>query len=177
MEKNRRINTDRYSNPILSVEEVRTALLYGNDIDDVMVDEPDEITRFNKYAEQMLDRVITINAPVDDVVDPETYHNIRSHDWRIPQHYKDLDVKTFLLNKCKSDAELERVNTEYKMFEERDLIPLLQFLVYIVDYMRENKLVWGVGRGSSVASYCLYLIGIHKVDSLKYDLPINEFLK
>ncbi len=43
--------------------------------------------------------------------------------------------------------------------------------------MRDNEVIWGVGRGSSVASYVLYLIGIHKVDSMYYDLPINEFLR
>jgi DNA polymerase III alpha subunit len=43
--------------------------------------------------------------------------------------------------------------------------------------MRKNKIVWGVGRGSSVASYVLFLIGIHKVNSLKYNLDIKEFLK
>jgi DNA polymerase III alpha subunit len=43
--------------------------------------------------------------------------------------------------------------------------------------MKENKIVWGVGRGSSVASYVLYLIGVHRIDSIKYDLDIREFLK
>jgi DNA polymerase III alpha subunit len=37
--------------------------------------------------------------------------------------------------------------------------------------------LWGVGRGSSVASYCLYILGVHKVDSIKYELDIHEFLK
>ena len=63
------------------------------------------------------------------------------------------------------------------MFEERGLYPILQLLVYIIDVMRKNKLVWGVGRGSSVASYVLYLMGVHKVDSYKYSLDIKEFLK
>ena len=55
--------------------------------------------------------------------------------------------------------------------------PILQLLVYIIDIMRKNNLVWGVGRGSSVASYVLYLLGVHKVDSYKYSLDIKEFLK
>jgi DNA polymerase III alpha subunit len=54
---------------------------------------------------------------------------------------------------------------------------LLFYLKYLVDAMRENKIVWGVGRGSSVASYVLYLIGVHRIDSIKYDLDIKEFLK
>ena len=57
------------------------------------------------------------------------------------------------------------------------MITLLKYLKYLVDTMRENKIVWGVGRGSSVASYVLYLIGVHKIDSIKYELDIKEFLK
>jgi DNA polymerase III alpha subunit len=53
----------------------------------------------------------------------------------------------------------------------------LFYLKYLVDTLRENKILWGVGRGSSVASYVLYLIGVHKIDSLKYNLDIAEFLK
>jgi DNA polymerase III alpha subunit len=97
--------------------------------------------------------------------------------WDIPDKYRTLDMESYILSLCKDEKETLRVELEYAMFEERNLIPLLQFLMYIVDYMREHKIVWGVGRGSSVASYCLYLLGVHKVDSIKYDLPIEEFLK
>jgi len=43
--------------------------------------------------------------------------------------------------------------------------------------MRRNNIVWGLGRGSSTASYVLYLLGVHKINSLYYDLSIEEFLK
>jgi DNA polymerase III alpha subunit len=57
------------------------------------------------------------------------------------------------------------------------MIIVLKAMKYLVDTFRENNIVWGVGRGSSVASYALYLIGVHKVDSVKYELPITEFFK
>ena len=63
------------------------------------------------------------------------------------------------------------------MYEERGLYPLLKHLLFLVDHFRKNNIVWGVGRGSSVASFVLYLIGIHKVNPLKYDLDIKDFLK
>ena len=70
-----------------------------------------------------------------------------------------------------------RVEMELTEFKTRNLFPVLKVLIYIIDTMRKNNLVWGIGRGSSVASYVLYLIGVHKVDSLKYNLDIKEFLK
>ena len=43
--------------------------------------------------------------------------------------------------------------------------------------MQENNLIWGVGRGSSVASYVLYKLGVHRIDSIFYDLDPGEFLR
>jgi DNA polymerase III alpha subunit len=57
------------------------------------------------------------------------------------------------------------------------MIDVLKAMKYMVDVLKSNNVVWGVGRGSSVSSYCLYLIGIHKIDSVKYDLPITDFFK
>jgi len=63
------------------------------------------------------------------------------------------------------------------MYEKRGLFTLLQYMKYLVDLMRKNNIVWGVGRGSSVSSFVLFLIGIHRINSLHYDLNIEEFLK
>jgi DNA polymerase III alpha subunit len=57
------------------------------------------------------------------------------------------------------------------------MIIVLKFLKYLVDVCNTNNIVLGVGRGSSVASYCLYLLGVHCIDSIKYELDIKEFLK
>jgi len=50
-------------------------------------------------------------------------------------------------------------------------------LKYLVDVMKENHVIWGVGRGSSVASYVLYLLGVHRIDSIYYELDPAEFLR
>ena len=95
----------------------------------------------------------------------------------MPQDYKDMDIAKWIIEQCKTQPELQRVAEELLLFQERGLFDLLKYLKYLVDTMRDNGVIWGVGRGSSVASYVLYLIGIHKVDSMYYDLPINEFLR
>jgi DNA polymerase III alpha subunit len=63
------------------------------------------------------------------------------------------------------------------LYQERDLFDLLRYLKYLVDIMTENKIIWGVGRGSSVASYVLYKLGVHRIDSMFYNLDIHEFLR
>lgn len=98
-------------------------------------------------------------------------------EWFMPDTYKQMDIAMWILSLCKSDEELQRVGKELLLYQERELFDLLRFMKYFVDTMRKNNVVWGVGRGSSVASYVLYLIGVHKIDSIYYDLDIDEFLK
>ena len=105
-----------------------------------------------------------------------------SKDFNIPAKYTEIDVVEYvrrLIPASGQDVKIitDRVEMELAEFEARKLFPVLQMLIYIIDTMRKNSLVWGVGRGSSVASYILYLMGVHKVDSVKYKLNINEFLK
>lgn len=97
--------------------------------------------------------------------------------WFMPDEYQNFDIAKWILDQCKDQAELQRAGHELLLFQEKNLLPLLCYLKYLVDTMRKHSIVWGVGRGSSVASFVLYLIGVHKINSLYYDLPIEEFLK
>ena len=95
----------------------------------------------------------------------------------MPENYSELNVLQWLLEKCQNEEERFRVQTEYSLFEQKKFIKVLQFLIYFVDTLRANNVVWGVGRGSSVASYVLFLLGVHKVDSIQYGLDWREFLR
>jgi len=107
----------------------------------------------------------------------ELFHWGLQQMWYMPDEYKELDIAQHILSLCKTDSELQRVGEELLLYQERDLFNLLRYLKYFVDTMRANSVVWGLGRGSSVASYVLYLLGVHRIDSLFYDLSIEEFLK
>jgi DNA polymerase III alpha subunit len=108
----------------------------------------------------------------------------------MPDEYKELDIKVWLLEKLQEELQSDprggsavyskewtRVNEEYAEYASRGMDDLLRYMIYLVDFMRENDIVWGVGRGSSVASYVLYLIGVHKINSIQYDLDWTEFLR
>jgi|TARA_R110002167_G_scaffold18596_2_gene69439 DNA polymerase III alpha subunit len=97
--------------------------------------------------------------------------------WSMPEEYQTFDIAKWLLDQCKHEEEIQRVGKELLMYQKRDLFMLLQYMKYLVDLMREHDIVWGVGRGSSVSSFVLFLIGIHRINSLYYDLDIEEFLK
>jgi DNA polymerase III alpha subunit len=107
----------------------------------------------------------------------ELFDQAQQSNWHMPEEYKTLDIAQHVLDLCSTEPELQRVGTELLLYQERNLFDLLRYLKYFVDTMRKNNIVWGLGRGSSVASYVLYLLGVHKIDSLYFDLPIEEFLK
>jgi DNA polymerase III alpha subunit len=107
----------------------------------------------------------------------------------MPDEYKTIDVDDWCMRKLMKiknasrpdqilhTKDWDRTSQELTAFHKRGMFPLLQYMIYLVDFMRENNIVWGVGRGSSVASYVLYLIGVHRIDSIKYELDWREFLR
>ena len=166
---------DKYSRQVLS-ENQAVEMLYSDPALDVSNLCLEDSEQFNSASKKLhLNMFIT---QLDEIgVDVAQYHKENQSNWRMPDRYKQLDIAKHLLDLCKTDAELQRVGKELLLYQERGMFDLLCFLVYIVDTMRNQGVVWGVGRGSSVASYVLYIIGVHKIDSLYYDLDIAEFLR
>jgi DNA polymerase-3 subunit alpha len=91
--------------------------------------------------------------------------------------YKQLDIAEYVLSLCQTESELQRCGAELLLYQERNLFDLLCYLKYLVDVMVKHNIIWGVGRGSSVASYVLYKLGVHRIDSLYYNLDVAEFLR
>lgn len=106
----------------------------------------------------------------------------------MPDEYKSISVEQWLAAKLMEELQCDSIDVEDTLewrrvceelyaFDERGMNNLLRYMIYLVDFMRENGIVWGVGRGSSVASYVLYLIGVHRINSIQYDLDWREFLR
>lgn len=152
-------------------------LLYTNpevDISAIKVIDPAE---YNASASALFAQMPLLNQYKEAVGSLEEFDVSQQANWHMPNEYKQLDIAEYILSLCKEDYELQRVAQELLLYQERDLFNLLRYLKYLVDTLRKNKVVWGVGRGSSVASYVLYLLGVHKINSLHYQLDITEFLK
>ena len=169
------IQLDKYSRQILT-EDQAVEMLYMDPSIDVTDLTVGDVDKFNT-ASRLL-HLNTVLTQLDDLgSDPLEFHRMNQQNWHMPNEYKQLDIAEYILSLCNTDAELQRVGQELLLYQERNMFDLLRFLHYIVDTMRANNIVWGVGRGSSVASYILYLLGVHKINSLYYDLDIAEFLR
>ena len=110
-------------------------------------------------------------------VTQEQFDQQNQQNWHMPLEYQQLDIAEYVLNLCTCESQIQRVGQELLLYQQKNLFNLLRYLKYLVDTMQKNDIIWGVGRGSSVASYVLYLLGVHKIDSLYYQLDPTEFLR
>ncbi len=123
------------------------------------------------------DSLLTWQSAGQDDLTVQQFDRDCQSKWHMPQQYQELDIAEHVISLCQTQAQLQRVAQELLLFQDRNLFDLLRYLKYLVDTMRANNVIWGVGRGSSVSSYVLYLLGVHQVDSVFYDLDIQEFLR
>ena len=166
-------------------------MIYSGHIDKchaVLCDPSDDIDKFNAAMREQYLPELTKYISLD--VEQENFDTALQSEWFMPDEYKIYDLLSFL-NVCVAretgypisdlrymeTPEYARKEEELKAFQEHGLVQLLRYMKYLVDFMRDNNIVWGVGRGSSVASYVLYLLGVHRVNSIKYNLDWREFLR
>jgi len=153
-------------------EKVQDLLLSGVPQNQIAVTElNDEIKKFNRFTNNKIG--------IKEKSEPLTF------DWLIPEKYQTLDINKYVVEilseKIQKDDLFEkrliRLADELELFIKYGLENVFRTLIYVVDELRRTKSVWGVGRGSSCSSYLLYLLGLHSVDAVKYDIPITDFLK
>ena len=166
---------DKYSNPIFNEQDLFDALYKGQKLSpDMFVEQTLEVKKLEKQTE------FTFQTPWPDDLDVsiEGVDYAHQNNWNMPEEYKTLDIEKWLIEQCPPwDPEATRLAEELEEFKARNMLDLLRWLKYFVDTCEKENVVWGVGRGSSVASYVLYLIGVHSIDPIKYNLDWQEFLR
>jgi DNA polymerase III alpha subunit len=163
---------DKYSNPIFDEQDLFEALYKGYQFsvnDTLLVDKrTDDI----KALETQLG--FKFLEPFETYFDVAEYDAACQSVWNMPDSYKNMDIEEWIYNLGGDNV---RVKEELEAFKERNMLDLLRWLKYFVDTCEKEGIVWGLGRGSSVASYVLFLLGVHSIDSIKYNLDWQEFLR
>ena len=164
---------DKYSNPVFNESDLFNALYKGYQFsiaDTMLVERTDSVKELEKQIGfKFLD-------PYETHFDTKDYDQACQTNWLMPDKYKTLDIEEWLLDSC-PEQNHQRLIEELQEYRSRNMIDLLRWLKYLVDTLEKNNIVCGVGRGSSVASYVLFLLGVHKIDSVKYNLDWQEFLR
>lgn len=172
---------DNYGQVVLTTDDLIQGLYSGKitNLTDITLNDQEEITRFQNAVKRNYNKFQSISQYQIPEISVEQFDTNLQDEWFMSEGYRStsFDIVDYVFSLCKTDDENKRVEEELTLFAQYNLIELLCYLKYLVDTMRSNNIIWGVGRGSSVASYVLYLLGVHKVDSIKYGLDIREFLK
>jgi DNA polymerase III alpha subunit len=168
---------DYYSNPIFNEQDLFDALYKGyqiNPADIIFVEQrTSDILALETQSGIRLFEPIDTPSPTIEQLD-----SVWQEQWHMPDEYKILDIESWLFEQAPPwDPNHTRLSDELAAFKARNMLDLLRWLKYFVDTCSKEGIVWGVGRGSSVASYVLYLIGVHSIDPIKYNLDWQEFLR
>ena len=160
---------------VVNENDLVEGLLQGKTVNNIITQDAEKIDTYNHFCSLFkFNDQIDYETPADS---DDKYSYRIAENWHMPNEYKEFDIETYLFNKTRDYTQKQRVEQEIIEFKQRNMIPMLKFLVYMVTELKQHNIMWGVGRGSSVSSYILYLIGVHKIDSLKYNLDYKEFLR
>ncbi len=163
--------SDKFGNPVFQEQDIFNMLYKGQleYLDQIFAEPTEEVRALFK-------NLGIVPKQIDAYEDQKFFDEANQTSWFIPEDYCP-DLIAGLYSMCETQEQTDRVSEELEAFIKHGMLDLLFVLKYIVDTLRQNNIVWGVGRGSSVASYVLYLIGVHKIDSIKYNLDWQEFLR
>ena len=155
-------------------------LIYQGKIDkmhQVLCDKNDDTAQFNQSVKDTeIGNLLKFYQALD--VEQAEFDTALQSEWFMPNSYKNFDIEQYVESICPDNTDAKaRVKEELDAFKSKNMITVLKFMHFFFFFMRENEMVWGVGRGSSVASYVLFLLGVHKVDSIQYGLDWREFIR
>jgi hypothetical protein len=173
------MKTSNFGEIILDQDDICDLMMQDRDvtkIDRVVVDPEIDLERMISHIQDP-GSLLTWTYPEQRDISVPEFDREKQHRWFMPETYQNIDIAQHILGLCTTQEQLQRVGQELLMFQEHELFNLLKYLRYLVDVMHDNQVIWGVGRGSSVASYVLYLLGVHRIDSMFYDLDPREFLR
>lgn len=142
------------------------------------------------YIDEMTDEIYEYNSLMfnGDEIRVKKINNLFDTSWNIPDEYKNIDVQKYVKEKFEDECikgdfdDVEIADRAFKLlkelvlFKKYQLFDVVRTLIYIINKFETENIVWGVGRGSSVSSYILYLIGVHDIDSVQFNLDVKEFL-
>jgi len=169
------MKSDSVGQIVLNESDLIDLIMQGRDLDSIsgaLVDNSVDLEAAAYWLEHV-PKMVYWTEPVEQL----SFDHLQQSRWHMPEEYKQLDIAELVISLCDTPEKLQRAGHELLLYQERGLFDLLRYLKYLVDVMRDNHVIWGVGRGSSVASYVLYLLGVHRIDSMYYDLDAQEFLR
>ena len=129
-----------------------------------------------------------IDLPLHGVRLPEfVIDKVYKHQVEISEDSSNYEFLRALSLKGFKDLNIKKDSPEYKKYIDRakyelDTLKELGFIDYIllvwdvINYCKEHSIPVGLGRGSAAGSLILYLIGVTRIDPVRYNLYFERFI-
>jgi len=170
------MDKDNYGRIIYTEHDLINLIYKGINIESCCINDPELVNQYNSAVKNNFDVMPLLQSKQDLWNTIKDFDQANQASWFIPEEYKNMDIEGYLVHVCPKQN-YQRLIEELRIFRSKNMLNLLRWLKYFVDICKKNNIIKGVGRGSSVASYVLYLLDVHKIDPIKYDLDISEFFK
>jgi len=142
----------------------------------------DELSIIYKNLPELLSNSVVIADKIEENI-IETGSDLLP-DFKLPpgESSESVYLKSLIDDGMASRGLKGKPEYEARIVEEWDVITNLKYEKYflilwdVISYAKREKIRVGCGRGSGVASLCLYCMGITQIDPVKYSLLFSRFL-
>lgn len=124
--------------------------------------------------------------PIFPVKDQYDYNDFLIWLEENPENKSKDEDESYLRFRCETKMKIDKNDSNYETYKERmereldvfSYCGVSSYILIVADFIEwasNNNITIGPGRGSAAGSYVSYLLGIHKVDPIKYGLVFERF--
>lgn len=159
-------------NMVLTTEGVIDMMMLAKDMHGVLIENTPELIKGLPVLEGAI------------VYDPDT-DDVKEIKWAMFD-MTETEIIDEIIDRCKNGKHADLMNDDAYMNRiEQELVEVVNeqqegfilSVAMICDTLDQNGILRGFGRGSSCASLLLFMLGVHDVDPVMYDIPMSEFFK
>lgn len=176
----------KYHDLLLSIntlDTIKNPNRFTFDSDDFYMKSYDEMLLLYKSAPELLSNTVEIASKIES---SELLHFTPDllPSFTVPTGYNSEEeyLKAMVKDGMRSFGLMDKPEYRERIKFEMETIIKCKYTRYflilwdIVNYAKNNHIAIGCGRGSAVGSLCMYVLGITKLDPIKYDLLFERFL-
>ena len=139
------------------------------------------ITEFTEQFESLKIPILGVRLPSFKIEDKYKKALGLDSDAKNSEFLRALCIDGFKNMKLEKGSKLyneygERIKMELTIFDELGFTDYILLVWDILNFCKESNIPTGLGRGSAAGSLVLYMIGVTKIDPLKYGLYFERFV-
>jgi DNA polymerase-3 subunit alpha len=147
---------------------------HSTDISDVYLDEAIETTK--EIATRCNARIDVDSLKEPQFEIPDGYETNKDYILKLLKDGLNEKIKTGQVNVDEADVYIERIQTELSLISDKGYVDYFLLTRDFCNWAYEEKILQSPGRGSAAGSLICWLLGITRVNPIKYNLFFERFM-